>query len=799
MSKVKVKNDLINGLAKIKSEPIDKPVTTQRVIETFFNEFYEDTKVFKIKDGLYSICFEYSDISFAKAKLDVQENIFLKWVDYLNSFSPDCHIQVINIIQPINSKTFEKEYMLQNVETLPSPKIAEETNQLIELGVGNINETLESKRYIAVTIKNDSYDDVKEKFIDIQLKSEEKFKELGSSIRRISVDERLEILYNFFNCTKWTDKNNLSIKEYAKKENATVYDILAPKSILFKNKDFTLIDNKKFVKILYLDDLPSSLTPKLYNVLSKQKMELYITQNINPTNSAKSIKKVNKKITGMKSERLAKIRRAAKQHIDYNAVKDEKLEDKLRDTKQLRNDLQKNNQKIFRSNLLIMVVASNADEMNRNCKRIMDIAGEQLCNVKPLLFQQLEGIQNVLPFSRDNSQILRTITSEATAVHVPFNTKDLIHKDGIYYGVNLLSKNPVIVDRKKQLNGNGCVLATAGAGKSFIIKFMIEQIMNKYPDDDVIIVDLNTEYNNIIKEFNGQTLEISNTSKTYLNPFHMDIGYDDKEPIKSKIEWILAWCESLLGGRDLTGSEKSIIDRCVKNLFFDYERSGFSDKSLIPNLKKFWDELSSQQESEAKNLALIMERYAKGSLEMFAHETNIDIHNRLVSFDISKLPESILKTGYLVVLDHIWNRITNNRKLKKNTWIIIDEFHVLLENVYSAQFVAKLYKEGRKYNSFPTIITQNIADILENKNGRKILSNSEFAVVLKQKPLDLVEICKIFDISNEEASYITSDISGQGIIVYGNSKVPFRNNVPKDFYIYKLNDTSNNANIALQR
>ena len=285
-------------------------------------------------------------------------------------------------------------------------------------------------------------------------------------------------------------------------------------------------------------------------------MELYITQNINPTNSAKSIKKVNKKITGMKSERLAKIRRAAKQHIDYNAVKDEKLEDKLRDTKQLRNDLQKNNQKIFRSNLLIMVVASNADEMNRNCKRIMDIAGEQLCNVKPLLFQQLEGIQNVLPFSRDNLQILRTLTSEATAVHVPFNTKDLIHKDGIYYGVNLLSKNPVIVDRKKQLNGNGCVLATAGAGKSFIIKFMIEQIMNKYPDDDVIIVDLNTEYNNIIKEFNGQTLEISNTSKTYLNPFHMDIGYDDKEPIKSKIEWILAWCESLLGGRDLTGSEK---------------------------------------------------------------------------------------------------------------------------------------------------------------------------------------------------------------------------------------------------
>lgn len=797
--KLKIKQDKLNNLFKIKSNPIDKPSTSQRVIETFFDDFYEDTMIFKINDCLYSVCFEYSDISFAKAKIDVQENIFLKWVDYLNSFSPDCHIQVINTIQPINSKLFKKEYMLQNIESLPSPKIARETNQLIELGVGNIDDTLESKRYISITVKSDSYNDAKEKIMDIQLKSEEKFKELGSEIKRISVAERLEILYNFFNCSKWSDKNDLTIQEYAKNKAITIYDAIAPRSILFKNKDYTLINNEKFIKILYLDDLPSSLTPKLYNTLSKQKMLLYITQNINPTNSASSIRKVNKKITSMKSERLAKIKAAAKQHIDYNAVRDEKLEDKLRDTKQLKNDLQKNNQKIFRSNLLVAVIASDMDEMNRNCKKITEIAGEHLCNVKPLLFQQLEGIQNILPFSKDNLQILRTLTSEATAVHVPFNTKDIIHKDGIYYGANLLSKNPVIVDRKKLLNGNGCVLATAGAGKSFIIKFMIEQIMNKYPGDDVVIIDANAEYDSIIKEFNGQTLEISNTSETFLNPFDMDIGYDEKEPIKSKIEWLLAWCESLLGGRDLKGSEKSIIDRCAKNLFFDYEHSGFSDKSLIPNLKKFWDELNEQQEMEAKNLALIMERYAKGSLEMFAHETNIDIHNRLVSYNISKLPESILKTGYLVVLDHIWNRITNNRKLKKNTWIIIDEFHVLLENTYSAQVIAKIYKEGRKYNSFPTIITQNISDILENRNGRKILSNSEFAVILKQKSLDLVEICKIFDISDEEANYITSDVSGQGIVVYGSSKVPFRNNVPKDFYIYKLNDTSNNTNVVLQR
>lgn len=521
--------------------------------------------------------------------------------------------------------------------------------------------------------------------------------------------------------------------------------------------------------------------------------------NINPTNNAMAVKKITKKITGMKSERIAKIKNAAKRHIDYESVKDEKLEDKLKDTKQLLHDVQKNNQKIFKSNLLVAICADNIDEMERNYKKIREIAGEQVCSMKPLMFQQLEGMQNILPFSSDNLQILRTLTSEATAIHVPFNTVDLMHEDGIYYGVNLLSKHPVIIDRKRLLNGNGCILATSGAGKSFNAKFIIEQILNKYPQDDVVIIDVNAEYSSIINEYKGQTIEISNSSKTYINPFDMDIGYAEQEPISSKIEFILAWVESILGGRELSAGEESIIDRCVNNLFFDYEKSHFKDKTLIPNLLMFWDELKKQSEPEAHSLALDMERYAKGSLKMFSHETNINIHNRFINFDISNLSESMQKTGYLVVLDHIWNRLASNRKTKRNTWIIIDEFHKLLRNKYSAQFIAKMYQECRKHNGFPTVITQNITEVSGNEYGKIILSNSEFAVILKQKPLELAEIAKLFDISSQEAEYITSDIYGQGIVVYGNSKVPFRNRVPEDFYIYKLNDTSSNAKVTLQR
>lgn len=794
----KSSNSIFKKIPQIKFEHIDKPKTTQEVMKTFFKEYYKDTQIFKIKEGIYSVCFEYSDISFAKAKLDMQEKIFLKWVDYLNSFAPDCHIQVINAIQPIDSIAFEKKYMHQNFEDLPSPRIAKETNQLIELGVGNLSDTLQSKRYIAVSIKTDSYNEAKEKIFDIQLKSEEKFKELGSSIKRISIDERLELLYNFFHEKIWKEHSQLSLINYALKNDMTIYDVLAPTSISFKKSDYIKV-GEQYIKIIYLDDLPSSISPKLYNALSMQKMELFITLNINPTNSASSVKKVNKKITGMKSERLGKMKKAAKEHIDYNAIKDEKLEDRLKDSKQLLYDLQKNNQKIFRSNLLVAIRTNSIEEMNRNFKKIKDIAGEHLCSMKSLYYQQLEGLQNILPFSSDNLQVLRTLTSEATGIHVPFNTTELMHDDGIYYGVNLLSKNPVIIDRKRLLNGNGCILATSGAGKSFNVKFMIEQILNKYPQDDVIIVDINKEYSKIIDEYKGQTIEISNSSKTYINPFDVDINYDEDEPIGSKIEWLLAWVESILGGRELSAGECSIIDRCATNIFFDFEKSNFKDRSLIPTLPVFWDELKRQSEPEAQTLALDMERYAKGSLKMFAQETNIDIHNRLINFDISNLSESMQKTGYLVVLDHIWNRITSNRELKKNTWIIIDEFHKLLRNGYSAQFASKIYQECRKYNGFPTIITQNIEEVMNNKYGRIILGNSEFAVILKQKALELNEIAKLFDISNEEAKYITADIPGQGIVIYGNSKVPFRNSVPEDFYIYQLNDTSNNVNVSLQR
>ena len=290
---------------------------------------------------------------------------------------------------------------------------------------------------------------------------------------------------------------------------------------------------------------------------------------------------------------------------------------------------------------------------------------------------------------------------------------------------------------------------------------------------------LNGEYYPLIKAFGGQSLSISTNTNTYINPFDSSLQYekDDKEAIKSKSEFVLAFIESLFSR--LSEEQKTIVDRCTNNIYEEYQLHNFNEE-YEPDFKKFYDELLKQPENEAKNLALVIERYVIGGMDIFSKKTNIEIKNRFIAFDISELPPSIQKTGYLVVLEHIMNRLHRNKTLGKHTWIFIDEFHILLANQFSSEYIAKIYKTGRKENAIPTIITQNIEDVIKNEDGRKILSNSEFAMILKQKPLDLPPISKIFDISDEEARYVTDSPAGQGIIDFCDDKVIFINQVSKD-------------------
>ncbi len=765
-----------------------------------FQEFDEKTNILKISDEEYSICIEYTDVSFAKANDEEAENIFFKWLEYLHSFREDTHIAVINAGTPIKTEKYKEKFIFdtEHLEDSAQKQIAEELNTIIVNSLGSNEETLQTKRYIVISLKAKNFIEANALFLNIFLKTEQKFKELKSKVTLVTIKERLKFLYNFFNVETLETKGIDNIITYAQENNLSIFDAIAPKKFFMRESDFIEIDEKKYIRALYVSKLPKSLTPRFYNRLTTlEEVNLITTLNITPTNAAKMMKQVDKSLSAMETERLEKIKRAGKSNLDYEWVKDKKLETKISNAEQLQYDLQKNNQKIFQNNILICITANSFEDLEDQTVKVQEVAAEMLVEIKPLLWQQLEGLQNILPLGHNTIQFQRTLTSEATAVNVPFNSKDFLHEKSLFYGINLVNKNSIFCDRKKLINGNGCVLATSGAGKSFNVKTLIEQILIRYPEDSVVIIDPQNEYGSLLDVFKGQKIMISTTSNTHINPFDLSLDYGLNEsgkndPVKSKVEYIIAFLESIVGANGLSGGQKTIIDRCTKLIFEEYEKSNFSNESLIPTLPDFYEMLKAQPEEEAKRLALIIERYVKGSLDIFSKDTNVDIQNRLVCFDISELSSSLQATGYLVVLDHIQNRMAVNKKLGKYTWIFIDEVHILLANPYSAQYIAKFYKVGRKFFCMNTIITQNIADMLENEQGRKILSNSEFAIILKQKALDLPHICNIFNISEEEARYVEGDPpSGQGLLVYGSDKIPFSNRIPKEYSIYKINNTDN--------
>ena len=781
-------------IKKYKSNKIAKPKTTPQIMRVFFKGFNENNSIFQLDENHFSVCFEYQDISFSKANYEEQESIFLKWVEYLHSFNYSDHIQVICFGTPVKTQNYKKQYVYnEDSLTENENKIAKELNELIENCLGDKEEILCETRQVVITTTAESYKEAQDIFLQYQLRTEEKFKELKSKIRKVSVEERLTSLYNTFNINLKEDNGISNIINYSKENNLTIYDVLAPKEdVSFREKNYINIGNQKYIRVLYVSKLPRSVTPRFYNrITTLENFNIITTLNITPTNPAKVIKMVNKKISGMKTERLEKIKKANKNNYTYEAVKDEKLEDSIRDAQGLRDALQKKKQKLFTNNMLICIQANSLEELNKATKAVKGIADECVIGLYNLDWQQLEGVQNCLSFGWNKLQIQRSLTSESTATNVPFNTKDLMHSDSLYYGVNLVSKNPVFCDRKKLLNGNGCVLATSGAGKSFSVKLMIEQVLLRYPQDEVIVIDAQGEYIPLIKAFNGQTLNISTSSNTFINPFDSSLQYEKGEDaLNSKIEFSLAFIESIVSSNGLTGEQKTLVDRCTKNIYEEYQIHNFDEK-YEPDFIKFYEELLKQPELEAKNLALVIERYVLGGMDIFSKKTNVEIKNRFISFDISELPRSIQTTGYLVILEHIMNRLKRNKTLGKHTWIFIDEFHILLANQYSADYIARIYKTGRKENAIPTIITQNIADVIKSEQGCKILSNSEFAMLLKQKPLDLPVICKIFNISEEESKYVIDSPAGQGLIVYGEDIVAFRNQVSKDSYIYELNQTSN--------
>ena len=464
------------------------------------------------------------------------------------------------------------------------------------------------------------------------------------------------------------------------------------------------------------------------------------------------------------------------------------MEQMRNESKEFLDDLTTRDQRMFLSVLTMVITANSKKELDNDTETVMQTARKSLCQLGILKFQQLDGLNTVLPIGVRKIDALRTLTTESLAVFMPFKVQEIRHENGIFYGQNVISKNMIIADRKQLLNGNSFILGVSGSGKSFTAKHEITGIKLRDPKADIIIIDPEREYSRLVKSYGGEVIKISATSKNHINAMDMNADYGDgANPVILKSEFILSLCEQLIGSSNLGAKQKSIIDRCTANVYRIYQQGNY--QGVPPTLQDFREELLKQDEPEAKEIALAIELFTNGSLNTFAINTNVDTSNSLICYDILDLGKQLQPIGMLVVLDSILNRITSNRAKGRNTYIFIDEIYLLFQYEYSANFLFTLWKRVRKYGAFCTGITQNVEDLLQSHTARTMLANSEFIIMLNQASTDRLELAKLLNISDTEISYITNVGAGEGLSKIGSAIVPFENKFPKNTELYKLMTT----------
>ena len=551
----------------------------------------------------------------------------------------------------------------------------------------------------------------------------------------------------------------------------------------FKKDHFVM--GNKYGRVLFLKEYASYIKDSMINELTSLNRSLMLSIDIIPVPTDEAVREMQNRLLGVETN-VTNWQRRQNSNNNFSAVVPYDLEQQRKETREMLDDLTSRDQRMMFAVVTLVHLADSKEELDSDTELLQSTARKHLCQLTTLNWQQADGLVTALPLGLRRIDALRTLTTEALAVLMPFKAQEIWDRGGVYYGQNAISKNLIVADRKQLLNGNAFILGVSGSGKSFSAKKeMVSLALST--DDDIIIIDPESEYRPLVEGLGGQVINISATSPNHINAMDMEQGYGDGEnPVVLKSEFLLSLCEQLIGAGKLSAKEKSVIDRCTAQVYRDYIRSGYH--GAVPTLQDFHAELLRQPEKEAQDVALAIELFTDGSLNTFAKPTNVDTNARILCYDIRDLGKQLLPVGMLVVLDSIFNRIIRNRGLKRNTWIYIDEIYLLFQHEYSANFLFTLWKRMRKYQACGTGISQNIEDLLQSHTARTMLANSEFLVLLNQAATDREELARLLNISDNQLSYITNVDSGRGLIKCGSAIVPFVDHFPKN-KLYRLMTT----------
>ena len=737
----------------------------------------------KVTEKKYSKSIAYDDINYQLAQADDKTAIFENWCDFLNYFDATVSVQLSFINRGTRSGGAEE------VVAIPAQNdafnsIRTEYADMLKHQLAKGNNGFVKSKYITLSVEADNLNAAKARLARIETDILNNFKVLGAAARPMTGYERLEALHSVFHpegepfrfSWDWLTPSGLTTK-----------DFIAPSSFRFGEGRYFRM-GRKIGAVSFLEILAPELNDRMLADILDLETGIVVNLHIKSIDQTEAIKTIKRKITDLDKMKIEEQKKAVRSGYDMDIIPSD-LAMFGGEAKNLLQDLQSRNERMFLLTFLVVNMADTKRKLENDIFAAAGIAQKYNCALTRLDYQQEAGLMSSVPLGENLIPIQRGLTTSSTAIFIPFITQELFQQGAaLYYGLNALSSNMILCDRKRLKNPNGLILGTPGSGKSFAAK---REITNAFliTDDDIIICDPEAEYYPLVRRLHGQVIRISPTSTQYVNPMDINLNYsEDDNPLALKSDFLLSLCELVIGGKEgLMPVEKTVIDRSVRNVYRPFLAA--PDPAKMPILGDLYDELLRQPEPEAARVAAALELYVSGSLNVFNHRTNVELSNRLVCFDIKQLGKQLKKLGMLIVQDQVWNRVTINRAEKKSTRYYMDEFHLLLKEEQTAAYSVEIWKRFRKWGGIPTAITQNVKDLLSSREVENIFENSDFVLMLNQAQGDREILARQLNISPQQMKYVTHTEAGEGLIFYGNVVLPFLDRFPQNTELYRVMTT----------
>ena len=733
----------------------------------------------------YTKTLKFQDINYQLAQNEDKTAIFEGWCDFLNYFDSSIHFQLSFVNLAVRTEEFEQSVAIPlRGDDADESRI--EYAAMLQNQLAKGNNGLKKTKYITFGIETDSIKTAKPRLERIETDLVNHFKQLGAAVETLNGKERLRLLHSIFHMD--TQEKFAFEWDWLPRTGLSTRDFIAPTGFEFREgRRFRMGGTLGAVSFLQI--LAPELNDRMLADFLNMESSLIVSLHIQSIDQTAAIRQIKRKITELDQSKIDEQKKAIRAGYDIDILPSD-LATYGGEAKKLLEDLQSHNERMFLVTFLVMNTAGTRQQLENRVFQAQGIAQKYNCALERLDFQQEKALISSLPLGLNQIEIQRGLTTSSTAIFVPFTTQELFQTEGepLYYGLNALSNNLIMADRKRLKTPNGLILGTPGSGKSFSAK---REITNAYliTDDDVIVCDPEGEYYPLVERFHGQVVKISPASSHYINPMDMNLNYsDDDNPLSLKSDFLLSLCELIVGGREgLQPIEKTVIDRAVRLVYQPYLTDPLPEN--MPVLGDLYQALLAQEEKEARRVATALEIYVSGSLNVFNHHTNVDIQNRLVCYDIKELGKQLKKLGMLIVQDQVWGRVTANRSVGKATRYYVDEFHLLLKEEQTASYSVEIWKRFRKWGGIPTGITQNVKDLLSSREVANIFENSDFIYMLNQAGGDREILAKQLNISPHQLSYVTHSGEGEGLLFYGNTILPFIDRFPKDTRLYKMMTT----------